>query len=195
MRNVLMGAVAAAALGMAPVAMAQEAETDIQARTPAPEVTIEQDITVQPGVEAEVQDRTVQPQTQTTTQQQPAERATQQVAQADCAEMTIYFDRNADEVLNEKEAEVAEKAEACQAETVRVVGYTDESGDAEYNKMLGERRAEAVKGMLVAMGVPAENIMVESKGEEEATGNADQDRKVEVEFEMASSVETEQNAG
>ncbi len=195
MRNVLMGAVAAAALGMAPVAMAQEAETDIQARTPAPEVTIEQDITVQPGVEAEVQDRTVQPQTQTTTQQQPAERATQQVAQADCAEMTIYFDRNADEVLNEKEAEVAEKAEACKAETVRVVGYTDESGDAEYNKMLGERRAEAVKGMLVAMGVPAENIMVESKGEEEATGNPDQDRKVEVEFEMASSVETEQNAG
>lgn len=194
MRNVLMGAVAAAALGFAPAAFAQEQEQPATTTTqPAPEVTIEQDITVQPG--AENQDRTVQPQTQSTTQQQPTERANQQVAQADCAEMTIYFDRNADAVLEEKEAEVAEKAQSCKAEMVRVVGYTDESGDAEYNKMLGERRAEAVKGMLVAMGVPSENIMVESKGEEEATGNADEDRKVEVEFEMASADETEQNAG
>ncbi len=200
MRTIMMGAVSAAAMMLAPVAMAQEAETDIQARTQTttqapPEVTIEQDITVQPGAQTEIQDRTAQPQNQTT-QQQPAERANQQTASADCAEMTIYFDYNADAVLKDKEAEVAKKAESCKAEQVRVIGYTDESGDADYNKMLGERRAEAVKAMLVAMGVPSADIKVESRGEDEATGDPSKDRRVEVEFQTASMEdESEDNAG
>ena len=197
MRNVLMGAVAAAALGMPPVAIAQEAETDIQERTNTqapPEVTIEQDITVQsPAAQTDIQERTAQPQNQTAEQAQPA--ATQ-TANADCAEMTIYFDYNADAVLKDKEAEVAKKAESCKAEQVRVIGYTDESGDADYNRMLGERRAEAVKAMLVAMGVPSADIMVESRGEDEATGDASKDRKVEVEFQTASmDDESDDNAG
>ena len=203
MRHVLKGAVSAAALMLAPVAIAQTPQTDTQsqeqtASEQAPEVTIEQDITVTtPEGQTEAQERTVQPQNQT--QQQTAQErssAATQTASADCAEMTIYFDYNADAVLKDKEAEVAKKAESCKAEQIRVVGYTDESGDADYNKMLGERRAEAVKSMLVAMGVPAADIMVESKGEEEATGDASKDRKVEVEFETASlDDESEDNAG
>lgn len=203
MRHMLKGAVSAAALMLAPVAIAQTPQSESQAQDqtatePAPEVTIEQDITVTtPEGQTETQERTVQPQTQTqqqTAQEQPSSAA--QTASADCAEMTIYFDYNADAVLQDKEAEVAKKAESCKAEQIRVVGYTDESGDAAYNKMLGERRAEAVKSMLVAMGVPAADIMVESKGEEEATGDASKDRKVEVEFETASMEdESEDNAG
>ena len=197
MRTIMMGAVSAAAMMLAPVAMAQEAETDIQERTNTqapPEVTIEQDITVQsPAAQTDIQERTAQPQNQTAEQAQPA--ATQ-TANADCAEMTIYFDYNADAVLKDKEAEVAKKAESCKAEQVRVIGYTDESGDADYNRMLGERRAEAVKAMLVAMGVPSADIMVESRGEDEATGDASKDRKVEVEFQTASmDDESDDNAG
>ncbi|MET0165614.1 MAG: OmpA family protein [Vicinamibacterales bacterium] len=47
-----------------------------------------------------------------------------------------------------------EKAQAdlSSAEKVRVVGYTDNSGTAEYNSKLSRQRAEAVRDYLVSIG-------------------------------------------
>lgn len=52
-----------------------------------------------------------------------------------------------------------------QALRVRVVGHTDTSGKPSYNQKLSVRRAESVKRVLVAKGVPAGAITTEGKGE------------------------------
>ncbi len=65
-----------------------------------------------------------------------------------------------------------------------LVGYTDARGTAEYTEQLGEYRAIAAKDYLVALGVPAAKLSVESQGERGATGRDEAswalDRKVEV---------------
>lgn len=50
--------------------------------------------------------------------------------------------------------------------TVTIEGHCDERGTREYNLALGERRATAVKKMLVALGVPANRVSTISYGKE-----------------------------
>jgi peptidoglycan-associated lipoprotein len=50
--------------------------------------------------------------------------------------------------------------------TVTIEGHTDERGTREYNLALGERRAQAVKNVLVANGIPAARISTISYGKE-----------------------------
>lgn len=50
--------------------------------------------------------------------------------------------------------------------SITIEGHTDSSGPAEYNKVLGERRADAVREYLVEQGVDASRIEVISYGEE-----------------------------
>jgi peptidoglycan-associated lipoprotein len=50
--------------------------------------------------------------------------------------------------------------------TVTIEGHCDERGTREYNLALGERRAAAVKKMLVALGIPASRISTISYGKE-----------------------------
>lgn len=49
---------------------------------------------------------------------------------------------------------------------ITVEGHADERGSSEYNLALGARRAEAVKGYLVTLGIPEGRIAVVSKGKE-----------------------------
>jgi peptidoglycan-associated lipoprotein len=50
--------------------------------------------------------------------------------------------------------------------SVTIEGHCDERGTREYNLALGERRAGAVKSVLVALGVPAARIQTISYGKE-----------------------------
>jgi peptidoglycan-associated lipoprotein len=50
--------------------------------------------------------------------------------------------------------------------TVTVEGHCDERGTREYNLALGERRANAAKNALVALGVPANRVTTISYGKE-----------------------------
>jgi peptidoglycan-associated lipoprotein len=50
--------------------------------------------------------------------------------------------------------------------TVTIEGHCDERGTREYNLALGERRATAVKNVLVALGIPASRIRTISYGKE-----------------------------
>ncbi len=76
------------------------------------------------------------------------------------------------------------------ASTVRVIGHTDTVGTEESNMTLGTARAEAVNNVLVAQGVLADAITVESRGEgpplavptRDNAPNA-RNRRVEVRFE------------
>ena len=50
--------------------------------------------------------------------------------------------------------------------SVTIEGHCDERGTREYNLALGERRAQAVKNVLVALGIPASRISTISYGKE-----------------------------
>jgi len=62
--------------------------------------------------------------------------------------------------------------------SVVVEGHCDERGTREYNIALGDRRANAVKNYLVAMGVSASRIRTVSYGKERPIGtNNDRNRR------------------
>jgi peptidoglycan-associated lipoprotein len=50
--------------------------------------------------------------------------------------------------------------------TVTIEGHCDERGTREYNLALGERRAQAAKNVLVALGIPVSRISTISYGKE-----------------------------
>ncbi len=72
-------------------------------------------------------------------------------------------------------------------ETIISTGHTDSIGSMAYNQRLSVRRAQAVKNYLVMKGIPANQIVVEGKGEtmpvatnKTRAGRA-QNRRVEIE--------------
>jgi outer membrane protein OmpA-like peptidoglycan-associated protein len=79
----------------------------------------------------------------------------------------VKFDFDKSTVKSEYEP-VIQKLAATARENknvkVSVVGHTDTVGSSNYNYSLGGRRAENVKQMLVAHGIPAGSIIVLSSG-------------------------------
>ena len=69
---------------------------------------------------------------------------------------------------------------------VSVNGHTDNTGEAVANKKLSQERAESVKSVLVAMGLPAERIATAGYGQEKPVASNDSEagrarnRRVEV---------------
>ncbi len=57
-----------------------------------------------------------------------------------------------------------------------IEGHCDQRGSNEYNLSLGERRANAVKQMLIEMGVPANRLSTVSFGEEKPLVQGDSDQ-------------------
>lgn len=52
------------------------------------------------------------------------------------------------------------------SESLIIAGFTDERGTAEYNRGLGERRAQAVRQSLISSGLPTSKIQTVSFGAE-----------------------------
>ncbi|HWD57408.1 MAG TPA: peptidoglycan-associated lipoprotein Pal [Stellaceae bacterium] len=50
--------------------------------------------------------------------------------------------------------------------SITIEGHCDERGTREYNLALGERRAQSVKSVLVALGIPAQRIQTISYGKD-----------------------------
>jgi OmpA-OmpF porin, OOP family len=80
------------------------------------------------------------------------------------------------------------QAKGADIEQIRVEGHTDATGPTDYNQGLSERRADAVKRVLVELGAPPSKIMTEGFGETQPIadnktreGRA-QNRRVVVEF-------------
>jgi OOP family OmpA-OmpF porin len=70
---------------------------------------------------------------------------------------------------------------------VRVVGHTDHTGPAGYNKILSRRRAGAVRDLLVQRGIARERFEIEGRGESQPVASNEtrdgrtQNRRVELE--------------
>ncbi len=57
------------------------------------------------------------------------------------------------------------RAEMSRADKIKVTGYTDNTGSADYNKKLSLRRAEAVRDYLISLGVDPNKLEVSGAGE------------------------------
>lgn len=113
-------------------------------------------------------------QTKTTTPPPPKETApasapaaTEPTTPPAAEDNSVYFDFNESVVKPEYRDTVAKEADALKkGGSVTLEGNCDERGSAEYNLALGHRRANAVKKLMVAAGVPAKHIKTVSFGKE-----------------------------
>jgi peptidoglycan-associated lipoprotein len=103
----------------------------------------------------------------------------------------IHFDFDSSEVRAEDQDIVSRHAMQLgdnPNSRVRLEGHADERGSREYNIGLGERRAQAVRQMLMIQGVSAAQISTVSFGEERpvAFGSSEEDyaqnRRVEFKY-------------
>ena len=82
----------------------------------------------------------------------------------------VYFDYDKSEIRNDGRAPLQKNADWMKrwaSTQVTVEGHCDARGSSEYNLALGSRRATAAKDYLVNLGVPANRIILVSKGKEQ----------------------------
>ncbi len=75
--------------------------------------------------------------------------------------------RDAVEALRDNAAQLNRLLAAQPALHLMVEGHCDESGSAEYNLGLGERRAEVARDFLIELGIPAGRLRTISYGKEQ----------------------------
>jgi peptidoglycan-associated lipoprotein len=81
----------------------------------------------------------------------------------------VFFAFDRSDISSEAQQILARQAEWLKrypSVSVTIEGHCDERGTREYNLALGERRAQAVKNVLVASGIPASRIGTISYGKE-----------------------------
>jgi peptidoglycan-associated lipoprotein len=80
----------------------------------------------------------------------------------------IYFDFDSQTIRTSENGKIQQVAGFLQQNNAQIIiaGFTDERGTAEYNRGLGERRAQSVREALIAMGADAQNIQTVSFGAE-----------------------------
>jgi peptidoglycan-associated lipoprotein len=85
------------------------------------------------------------------------------------ASETVYFDYDRSTVKGSEVPKVQRVATYLKNQPtayLRVEGNCDERGTEEYNRSLGERRALAVRELLIASGVPADRVTTLTNGED-----------------------------
>src|SRR5688500_317188 len=81
----------------------------------------------------------------------------------------VYFSTNSAHLTNAARALLREKAAILArnpALTLTLTGHADARGAADYNQRLSERRAAAVQRFLVELGIEAQRLTAEGRGEE-----------------------------
>lgn len=91
---------------------------------------------------------------------------------------TVFFDYDKSTISGGERAKLQGNADWMKQNSgykMTIEGHCDSRGSNEYNLSLGERRANAVKQMLVGMGVPAARLSTVSFGEEKPLIQGDSD--------------------
>jgi len=92
------------------------------------------------------------------------------------AKRSIYFDFDSFAIKDEYRSTLEAHAKyltANRAKKAVIQGNTDERGSREYNLALGQKRAEAVRRALLALGVSESQLEAVSLGEEKARSGSD----------------------
>jgi len=116
----------------------------------------------------------------TSTARQALERATDagQLAEGKFLYSVVYtdadglvFDTNSSALSSGVQTQLSELASTLIAENenvyLEIQGYTDSTGDQEYNEWLGQRRADSVRRYLHTQGVALDRMATISYGEDE----------------------------
>ena len=94
---------------------------------------------------------------------------------------TVHFDYDAT-TLPESEKQILSGNVAWlktnSAAKLLIEGHCDQRGSTEYNLSLAERRANAVKALLVKMGIKAERLSTASLGKEKLIANGDSESEM-----------------
>lgn len=85
----------------------------------------------------------------------------------------VYFGYDSVEISSNETGKLDSVASFLRSgsKTLILAGFTDERGTEEYNRALGERRAQAVRNYLIAAGVDGSSIQTVSFGEEMPASN------------------------
>lgn len=89
---------------------------------------------------------------------------------------TVYFAYDSSSLDSENQSKLKANAEWIKSRAnivMQLEGHCDDRGSVEYNLALGERRAKAVKSLLVSMGVESKKLRVVSYGEEKPVASGD----------------------
>lgn len=80
----------------------------------------------------------------------------------------VYFDYDSAKIKPGEMAKLQAVADALQGNSKKLLveGHCDERGTAEYNRALGERRAQAARSELIRLGVDASRISTISYGKD-----------------------------
>lgn len=90
------------------------------------------------------------------------------------ADRIVYFDFDSFEIRPEGRTIIESNARTLTGNrriVTQLEGHTDDRGSREYNIALGERRANAVRQVMIALGVSPQQIRVVSYGEERPAAN------------------------
>lgn len=101
--------------------------------------------------------------------EEPKEEPKNPLEEGLLAQRVVYFDFDSSVVHDDAMPMLKAHAEYLVSNTATIVtveGHTDERGTREYNIALGERRADAVRRILLANGVATSQIKIVSYGEE-----------------------------
>jgi outer membrane protein OmpA-like peptidoglycan-associated protein len=83
--------------------------------------------------------------------------------------VNIFFETNSAELLPESESELRRLADMLRENKnlkIRVEGHTDNTGNANANLVLSERRAQSVADFLIRQGVPEDRVFYKGFGQE-----------------------------
>jgi outer membrane protein, adhesin transport system len=110
-------------------------------------------------------------------------------------EVDVRFEFNSSVISSSFDAEISNAAEVLRENAgvrATIEGHTDSVGEAGYNQWLSERRAEAVRNMLINdHGIPAEQLVAIGRGEDYPIASNDssegraQNRRVELVMDVA----------
>jgi peptidoglycan-associated lipoprotein len=92
----------------------------------------------------------------------------------------IHFDTDSASIKAGDRAKIAKVGEYMNSNPgakILIAGNCDDRGTSEYNRALGQRRAQAARSILVRQGIPAERISTVSYGEDKPVGSLDQNRR------------------
>lgn len=84
------------------------------------------------------------------------------------AAQTVYFEYDSAKIKPSEHGKLEAIATALKGNAKKLVieGHTDERGTAEYNRALGEKRAQSAREALVALGVAADRLTTVSFGKD-----------------------------
>ncbi|MFV1979301.1 MAG: OmpA family protein, partial [Myxococcota bacterium] len=104
-------------------------------------------------------------------------------------ELEVHFEWDSAEIHDQSSPEIRAAAELLNRHfpvtRFRLVGFTDQSGDADYNQLLSERRASAVWRALVEdHGVAAERLARIGFGERDPAGDSSDAQRRRVELQI-----------